>query len=187
MVEDAEKLIDANPQKMDKLMEQFDGMRTKGREVSLLLTTNHPEELPPTLLRRGRIDRTIYISDLDAEALRQLIDRRVPEAQREDLDYEVLEASFEGFKPSWIVGILDDAIIASVIRTGEIGQPLATDDFVQEADAMRPHLDLHLRSLDKVKQPTLETTFRDAVSEQVREELRTHYVDMDDGEIMVRS
>src|SRR5215510_7450968 len=55
VVEDAEKLIDSDPKKMDQLLELFDGMRTKGREVALLLTTNYPEELPPAMLRAGRI------------------------------------------------------------------------------------------------------------------------------------
>jgi len=186
-VEDAEKLVDENPQKMDKLLELFDGMRTKGREVSLLLTTNHPEELPPTLLRAGRIDRMIYISDLDAEALRRLIDVKIPEAQREEIDYDALENAFEGFKPSWIVGILDDAVIASIIRTGETGEPLATDDFVLEAEAKRPHLDMHRRSLEKKTKPELTTAFEELIDLRVNAALTNHMVDLSDGEIMVRN
>lgn len=185
-VEDAEKLIDENPRKMDQLLELFDGMRTKGRQVSLLLTTNHPEELPPTLLRAGRIDRMIYISDLDAEALRRLIDVKIPESQREDLDYEALEAAFEGFKPSWIVGILDDAVIASIIRTGETDQPLATDDFVLEAEAKRPHLDMHRRALVKKERPELTIAFEELIDTRIDSALQRHAVDLSDGEIMVR-
>ena len=186
-VEDAEKLVDENPQKMDKLLELFDGMRTKGREVSLLLTTNHPEELPPTLLRAGRIDRMIYISDLDAEALRRLIDVKVPAAQREEIDYDRLEMAFEGFKPSWIVGILDDAVIASVIRTNEIGQPLTTDDFVLEAEAKRPHLDMHRKSLQKKEKPEFTTALEDLIDARVDASLARHTIDLADGEIMVNS
>jgi hypothetical protein len=183
MVEDAEKLIDEEPKKLDKLLEIFDGMRTKGREVGLLLTTNHPEELPPALMRAKRINRAIYISDLDAEALRRLIDIHISEDQREDLDYDALAEAFEGFKPSWIVQVLEDADDGSVIRTGEIGLPLATEDFVQEALVMRQLHEMHQRSLTRPKKPEIETALYDLLSRVLRE----HRVDLDAGEILVRS
>ena len=68
VIEDVEKLITSNPQKMDLLLEQFDGMRTKGREVLLLMTSNHVGELPKAMTRAGRINRMIYVSDLDRRA-----------------------------------------------------------------------------------------------------------------------
>src|SRR6185503_19914826 len=57
VIEDMEKLISNDPAKMDLLLEQFDGMRTKGREVLLLMTSNHVGELPKALTRAGRINR----------------------------------------------------------------------------------------------------------------------------------
>jgi len=183
MVEDAEKLIDDNPRDMDKLLELFDGFRTKGREVGLLLTTNHPNQLPASLLRAKRISRTVYISSLDSEALRKLIDIHIPAEQREDLDYDALEIAFEGFKPSWIVQVLEDADDASVIRTGEIGLPLTTGDFIQEAMVMRQLHDMHQRALNQDRKPTMEDYHRSLI----REELENHMVDLNDGEIMVRN
>lgn len=187
MVEDAEKLIDDNPVAMDKLLEIFDGLRTKGREVGLLLTTNHPGELPPSLLRAKRINRTVYISSLDSEALRKLIDIHIPETQREDLDYNALELAFEDFKPSWIVQVLEDADDASVIRTGEIGLPLATDDFIQEALVMRQLHDMHKRALERPKKPEFTTALEDLVDGRVDASLARHTVDLSDGEIMLNS
>jgi len=187
MVEDAEKLIDENPQEMDKLLEIFDGLRTKGREVGLLLTTNHPGELPPSLLRAKRINRTVYISSLDSEALRRLIDIHIPSDQREDLDYDALEVAFEGFKPSWIVQVLEDADDASVIRTGEIGLPLATDDFIQEALVMRQLHDMHQRALERPKKPEFTEAFEQVIDRRVDAALQRHVVDLSDGEITVAS
>jgi transitional endoplasmic reticulum ATPase len=187
VVEDIEKVIEADPRKMDKLLEIFDGMRTKGREVALLLTTNHAEKLPASLMRAGRINRMIYVSDLDADALRRLIDRKIPAEQREELDYQVLQDKFEGFKPSWVVQVLDDAVIASVIRTGKTGEPLVTDDFVQEALALRPQFDLHRAATEVKETPELEDVIGKLVTQRVNTALQNHMVDLGDGEIMVRS
>lgn len=187
MVEDAEKLIDEDPKKLDKLLEIFDGMRTKGREVGLLLTTNHPEELPPALMRAKRINRAIYISSLDSEALRKLVDIHVPEDQREDLDYDQLEVAFEGFKPSWIVQVLEDADDGSVIRTGEIGLPLATDDFVQEALVMRQLHDMHERSLTRPKKPELTEAVGTLFDERIERYFDKRWLDVDEGKFVVSS
>ena len=186
-VEDIEKVIENDPRKMDRLLEIFDGMRTKGREVALLLTSNRPEKLPPSLMRAGRINRMIYVSDLDAEALRRLIDRKIPETQRDDLDYDRLETAFEGFKPSWVVQVLNDAVTASVIRTGKTGEPLVTDDFVQEAQALRPQFEMHRAASDVKETPELEDAIGTLVTKRVETALQSHMVDLGDGEIMVRN
>src|SRR4029077_10561252 len=106
VIEDMEKLISQDPAKMDLLLEQFDGMRTKGREVLLLMTSNHVGELPKAMTRAGRINRMIYVSDLDKEGVERLINVLIPAEQREELDYEALHTAYEGFAPSWIVQAL---------------------------------------------------------------------------------
>lgn len=187
MLEDGEKVIDEKPEELSRLLEIFDGFRTKGREVGLLITTNHPKKLPASLLRAKRISRAVYISSLDSEALRKLIDRHIPEDQREDLDYDALEEAFEGFKPSWIVQVLEDADDASVIRTGEIGLPLATDDFIQEALVMRQLHDMHQAALEVKAKPELSEAIASLMDERIDRAFNRRRIDIDDGEIMVVS
>jgi hypothetical protein len=184
VIEDVEKLISQNPQKMDQLLEQFDGMRTKGREVLLLMTSNHVGELPKAMTRAGRINRMIYVSDLDKAGVERLINVLIPEGQREELDYEALHAAYEGFAPSWIVQALKGVSKQSVIRTKALGQPLATEDFVRCANALRAAHKLHTESEDRPYKPELVTAMRELIAE----ELRSHYVDIhDDGRILVQS
>jgi ATPase family associated with various cellular activities (AAA) len=184
VIEDMEKLITSNPQKMDQLLEQFDGMRTKGREVVLLMTSNHVGEIPKAMTRAGRINRMIYVSDLDKEGVEKLINVLIPEGQREELDYEALHTAYEGYAPSWIVQALKGVSKRSVIRTRELGQPLATDDFVRCANALRAAWTLHTESEDRpAKLGSLETILRDLVAT----ELQQHFVDVSDsGDILVR-
>jgi hypothetical protein len=182
VIEDVEKLIKADPQKMDVLLEQFDGMRTKGREVLLLMTSNHIGELPKALTRAGRINRMVYVSDLDREGVEKLINVLIPAQQREELDYEALHTAYEGYAPSWIVQALKGVARQSVIRTGRRGEPLATSDFVRCAAALRPAWQLHTETADRPTVPEVETSLLNLFVKA----LQSVQVDMEDGEIMGR-
>lgn len=183
VVEDVEKLINNDPQKMDSLLEQFDGMRTKGREVLLLLTSNHHEDLPKAMTRAGRINRMIYVSDLDREGVERLINVLIPAEQREELDYQALHDAYEGFAPSWIVQALNGVSKHSVIRTKKLGQPLATDDFVRAANALRAAHKLHIETNDRPEKPVMDTVIKDIVADV----LKSSVVDLEDGEIVVNA
>lgn len=186
-VEDAKgELVRPGDPKFDQILTLFDGTNNKGREVALLVCTNHAEKLSPDLLRSRRISETIYVSDLDAEALHRLIDIQIPEHQREDLDYDVLAGAFEGFKPASVVQVLENSRVAAIIRTGKRGQPITTDDIVMEADGLRPQLELHRRALEQEPPKSLEQAFRTVIRDEVGDELNNRIVDLSDGEIMVR-
>ena len=147
------------------------------------MTSNHVGELPKAMTRAGRINRMIYVSDLDKEGVERLINVLIPAAQREELDYEQLHTAYEGFSPSWIVQALKGVSKQSVIRTKELGQPLATDDFVRCANALRAAWKLHTESEDRPTKPALETALREIIAQV----LQTHVVDVhDDGDIFVR-
>lgn len=72
-VEDIDTLIEQDPQEMSKMMELFDGMSTKDKEVMVLMTSNHIDALTKGMTRVGRIDAATEIGDLDTEAVRKLI------------------------------------------------------------------------------------------------------------------
>lgn len=183
-VEDSKgELIRPGDPKFDQVLNLFDGTNNKGREVALLICTNHAVKLPPELLRSRRISETIYVSDLDPEGVRKLIDIHIPETQREDLDYEALATAFEGFKPSSIVQVLENSRVATIIRTGERGQPISTDDILMEADGLRPQLELHRKAMEQEPPRHLELALRELVGEA----LQNHVVDLSDGEIMIRN
>ena len=185
VIEDVEKLISNDPKKMDQLLEQFDGMRTKGREVLLLMTSNHVGELPKAMTRAGRINRMIKVSDLGQGRGGAADQRADPgRAARAELDYaRPCTRPTRGSLRPGSCRPLKGVSKQSVIRTKELGQPLATADFVRCANALRPAWTLHTETEDVRKPPELETLLRRLVSD----ELNDHYVDISDaGDILVR-
>jgi transitional endoplasmic reticulum ATPase len=182
VVEDVEHLF-TNLDAMNALLDEFDGMRSKGFEVTLLMTTNHIEEIPKSMKGGHRIDHTINIGGLDEPGVKRLIDAHIPASQRLELDYSALYTAYEGWMPAFIVRSLEDVVKYSIIRTKKLGQPLATEDFVRAANALRPSIEMHQMSTDRPERPALETSL-ETVVERV---LQRHQVDLSDGEIMVRS
>lgn len=173
--------------KFDQILNLFDGTSNKGREVALLICTNHAEKLPADLLRSRRISETIYVSDLDPEALRRLVDIQIPANQREDLDYEQLAVAFEGFKPASVVQVLENSRVATIIRTGKRGEPISTEDIVMEAEALRPQLELHRKALEVKEPPEFTTALERLIDARVDASLERHTIDLSDGEIMVNN
>jgi hypothetical protein len=186
VIEDVEHLF-KNQAAMDELLGEFDGMRTKGYAVTLLMTTNHPEEIPKSMKGGHRIDHTIIIGALDESAVKRLIDSHIPESQRTELDYSQLFTAYQGWMPAFIVRSLEGVVLHNIIRTGKLGQPLATEDFLRTANAMRSEIDAHQVATDRPAKPELEAALTNVLRPMVEEVLQSHQVDLSDGEIMVRS
>jgi len=186
-VEDVEKLMQRGPQEMDKLLDLFDGAGAKGREVMLLLTSNHIDELTKSMTRAGRIDRMIHISSLDREGVERLINVTIPAEQRENVDYDALHAAYDGYSPAWIMEALKGVKVAAIVRTGELGAKLSTEDFVVEAQALREAHDTHQRATDRPVKDQLGSVLGEVLAEVVDERLNAHIVDFrEDGSIKIK-
>jgi ATPase family associated with various cellular activities (AAA) len=172
---------------MDALLDEFDGMRSKGLEVTLLMTSNHPDELPKSMLGGHRINHTILIGGLDEPGTKRLIDSHVPASQRKDLDYAALSTAFEGMMPAFMVRSLEDVVKFNLISTGKLGMKLRTEDFVRAANSLRPAVEMHQMATDRPTQPDLVVALTAALRPMIESALQAHVVDLNDGEIMIRS
>jgi hypothetical protein len=93
---------------ISSLLEAFDGMRSKGHPVSVMMTTNHPENIHPGLIRAGRLHTYLVFGDLDQEALTHLIQVKVGKAQlKADLDYDAVYDSCKQYSPSFMALVID--------------------------------------------------------------------------------
>lgn len=192
VIEDIEKLIQRDPKEMDALLDLFDGIGAKNREVMLLMTSNHVDELTRSMTRAGRIDRMIHVGSLDRDGVERLINALIPAEQREDLDYEALHVAYEGYAPSWIVEALKNVKVASIIRTGKNGQPLATEDFVVEAQALRDAWQRHTKATDRRAVDVMGEVLTTLVTDSVAAILNERAVDLSSvgggrGEILVNA
>jgi len=79
--EDIDILIESDPAEMSKMLEMFDGISKKDKEVAVLMTSNYIESLSKGMTRVGRIDSAIEIGSLDQGALHRLISNAFEKVQ----------------------------------------------------------------------------------------------------------
>jgi SpoVK/Ycf46/Vps4 family AAA+-type ATPase len=98
---------EADAERVQQLLEAFDGIRRKGEPVRVVLTSNYPERIHKGLIRPGRIDAAIKIDRPDAGAIRKLVAMNTPQ-----LDNAISDEAWDGvtgrwratFRPTWSRG-----------------------------------------------------------------------------------
>ena len=124
-IEDIDILIDSDPKEMSRLLEMFDGVSSKDKEVMVLMTSNHIDALSKGMTRVGRIDSAIEIGQLDTEAIRRLITANFEklEPYNNHEDHGIFEAMSKEIGPddlrlpqgSWLADDIDfEAIYESM-------------------------------------------------------------------------
>ena len=104
--------------------------------VFIVATANAIDDLPPELIRKGRLDEIFFV-DLPSEEVRKIIfqihlDKRdVPTA---DLDLEQLAKLSEGFSGSEI----EQAIVSVLYSSLAMDKAVETEDLVREIENTRP-------------------------------------------------
>lgn len=58
---------------VNEIINLMDGVDTKSSEIMVVLTSNHPEKISPAMMRRGRIDLALRVTNPDAETVTRLI------------------------------------------------------------------------------------------------------------------
>lgn len=171
-IEDVEKVMDpafsGSSQKMEKLLDLFDGAGSKGREVMLVMTTNHDHELSKSMLRPGRIDRIIPVGAMDADSMERLVKVTAGENRVEGVDFEALAEIFDGCTPVWMCQLIARAERAVIIRTGSPKESFATEDFLNEAYDLIEQLKAHRAASDRRPVPEIESAFKSLVRDEVR-------------------
>lgn len=125
------------------LLDIFDGLQSKGIELVGIFTTNHPEKIHKGLVRPGRLDAVIEISNLDADGIWKMIHNVVrPELLGDNLDKDAIAEAMEGFLPAFIKEAIDRATRYSIARNNGKPDVLTTEDFVNAARGLRPQLEL---------------------------------------------
>lgn len=187
-IEDIDTLINADSDEMSKLLEMFDGVSSKNKEVMVLMTSNHVDSLSKGMTRVGRIDSAIEIGDLDRAGIERLITNTfAPEMLGDDIDFDAICESMDGFEPAFIMGTFKRTKSNAIIRTGSLDFQLTTSDFVLAANGLRNQHDTHTNALDKPEVDKFGESFKRMVKESAGETLAGHMVDLSEGDILVKS
>jgi ATPase family protein associated with various cellular activities (AAA) len=139
-----------------RLLDTFDGIQAKGTKMLLVLTTNHVERIHKGMVRPGRLDAVITISDMDRPGVEKLTRRTIGKALANDVDFDAVFNAMQGFMPAFVKEALDRAVRYNVSRNaGEIGE-INTDDLVDAAMGLRPQLELMEGASDAVPALTMD-------------------------------
>jgi len=101
---------------ISQLLTEIDGIESL-QEVVILAATNRPDILDPAVLRPGRIDRMIYVSEPDEEARYQIFKihtKNMPLA--EDVDLRKLASLTKGYSGADIESVCREAALIALRR-----------------------------------------------------------------------
>lgn len=225
-IEDIDTLIENDPAEMAKLLELFDGVGSKDKEVMVLMTSNYIHALSKGMTRVGRIDAAVEIGDLDQNAIKRLIsnafedmdaydgevivngeyvgtanhgvferlNKKLSKADltvknesllAEDVDFERVLESMEGYEPAFIMGTFNLAKSNAIIRAETLNFQLTTEDFVLAADTLRNQHDTHQNAIDRAPVDTFAQAFEKVMGDKVTEVLQEHKVNLqNEGELI---
>lgn len=188
LIEDVDTVAEgtADRDKMSEVLDIFDGLPSKGTDITVVLTTNHKDRLHKGMLRPGRLDAIIHVGELEAESVVDLIQATTPhDMLSEDIDYMTVGEAMEGFLPAFVREAVSRATRYSIARNKGEAMELTTEDFVTAAGSLRPQLVLMEEADDAPNADPLSETLKGLVEDVVVSVNERTYMDTDDGEHIV--
>jgi len=167
---DAVGSADNESDRIQQVLEAFDGQQAKLHPVMVLITTNYVESLHKGMVRPGRIDSIIHIGPPDAEGIKKLIEARSKDGLlNPKVEWDKVAEAMDGYFPSFVVEATGRAIRYGVMRIGgELADgDLTTSDLVNAAVELRPQFNLHSNAATGVERPPLEQALEGVVKRAV--------------------
>lgn len=148
--EDVDRVISGQDRtvSVDDLLNTIDGVQSKNRDIMVVLTTNHVENINQAMLRPGRLDAIIDVRPPDADAVIRLIRHYSHGTLPVDADLNEAGAALEGQIPAIIREAVERAKLYALTRSGGETVDLTPEDVVVSAKAMHDHLELLNRKVE---------------------------------------
>lgn len=163
---------------MDDILNIIDGLDTKTANIITVLTTNNLDGINPAMLRPGRLDAVIEVTEPDANAIERLLRSYGGEAIPADADLTQAAAALASQKaiPAVVAEVVQRAKL-SQIRRQEPGVPvrgISADALTEAANTMSSQLALlQRRSEEKGQAVTIDGLVHRAVEQAQRGEKLT--------------
>lgn len=140
----AEDLDRTDRDDVNALQNTLDGVDTKRDDIMVVLTTNHPDAIPQSLLRPGRMDAVISVAAPDAPAVARLLRLYGRSLLSATTDLTTVATKLAGKLPAFVRECVERAKLAAVSRDdGSGGRLVITSaDLDVAADSMLHHMAL---------------------------------------------
>ena len=123
---------DEREQTLNQLLVEMDGFSTN-EGVIVLAATNRPDILDKALLRAGRFDRQIVVSNPDVKAREQILEVHARKKRlADDVDLSIIARNTAGFAGADLENVLNEAALLAARRNKhEIGMDEVEDAMVK--------------------------------------------------------
>lgn len=152
--EDIDRVAGERDEKGNDLLNTIDGALTKSAKVITCLTTNYVEKIHHAMLRPGRLDAVISVTQPDAEAVGRLIQLYARDLLKDGETLNEVGEILQGEIPATIREVVERSKLGMISRGATT---ITENDLVVAAKGMRRHLEL-LNS-DEDDKPSLEEAF----------------------------
>lgn len=112
--------------KDNEILNTLDGIDTKGTDLIIVMTTNHPEKLPPVLLRPGRCDALIDIPAPDGPTSLLILEAFVEGSINYDIPRNELQTAVSGMIPASLREVVSRAAYHSIAANEPVENPTAS-------------------------------------------------------------
>lgn len=169
-MEDAETIAAAgDADQISEVLDIFDGISAKGTELMVILTTNHPDQIHRGMMRPGRLDAVIEISELDDAGIEKLLRAAIPANMLEtDIDFSTVVGAYKGYMPAFIKEAADRAIRYTISRgEGEVNTLISAVDLVAAAEGLRPQFNRMMDAPEAAEKTPLTVAFEQTVKRAI--------------------
>lgn len=161
------------------ILNTMDGILSKDAEVMVVLTTNHAEKINRAMMRPGRLDAVIHMTELDREALLRFVvkygqDDKGNSIIEGKLDGDALVAASKGYPPAFLSEAVNKAKCYAIARVdGDVTKviKISCQDIVDALTELRPQFDMMNGEAESRREPTLHETVSAASEEGTQKAL----------------
>lgn len=159
---------------IDDVLNNIDGVDSKGSEIITILTSNHADRINRAMLRPGRLDAIVSVSAPDAPAVAKLMHLYSRGLIAKDTDLTGAAKELAGQIPAVIREVVERSKLYAISRLGENEElRLQGEDLASAARGMKNHLALLAEPKKEVE--TIEHRFGAALGSVVKQTLGTDF------------
>lgn len=172
--EDIDRAVNGNRStEMDDILNIIDGIDTKSANIITVLTTNNLNAINPAMLRPGRLDAVINVTEPDAPAAEKLVRIYGGSTIAADLDLTEVGETLAGQIPAVIAEVVKRAKLSQLKlqEEGSLVENITAQALLDSMNSMRDQVSM-LKLETNTHQPTAEELIKDKVLAELKPSLK---------------